>query len=481
MEEVKSLRMSSYCIAVKIDNNKSLLVHGYTGAMDEVTNSVIEFLNNCSNKTLIEENLKNYLYTRGYLTEKTREEEKTYVKFLTSELHKFRCKTTNKFLFLVAYDCNFRCPYCFESDISKDGKMWSRKILSEQMIDSAYQIISTKITDTNNQITLYGGEPLLKENYNIVKYIVKKGNTYGFRFNAITNGFDIDHYSDLINKENISSLQITIDGPPMLHNKTRISKSGDPTFEKIMNNIKTCLEKEEVRIVVRMNFNLEAVAELKEVVEIFGCRGWLQNRNFVFYATPVMAQDISCSPYSERKYSTNHKLKELKTSLNRGQFSKYINAMKYDTPIFSKLILPCFDIENRIDKMCKENSLSFMKTSYCSAHTGMTIFDPYGDLYTCWELVGKANNKIGTYYPEIKYNDEIVEQWNARYVANLPDCLNCKYALFCGGGCAAQAINSTDNINNSFCDGFQLMFHDAVKNYFVNKKPNSKNLSRCDE
>ncbi len=390
---------------------------------------------------------------------------------LTSKLHNIRCYAENKFLFLVAYDCNFRCPYCFENEISNSGKMWSRKIISQNMVNSAYKIINSKNNENNKQITLYGGEPLLKENFDIVKYIVEKGISYGFRFNAITNGFEIDNFYDLINKDKISSLQITIDGPPRLHNKTRILASGAPTFKKIINNIKYCLRKKDVKIIVRMNFNSESTSELDEILGIFEKNNWLQNKNFIFYATPLMSNDISCN--SNANKSNNHiglieKSKNKDQIVNRGQFAKHINSMKHTKTMFTNLILPCFDIENRIKKIINKNSLDFVKSSYCAAHTGMLIFDPCGDLYTCWELVGTNINKIGSYHPFVKHNDKIFNQWKLRYVGNLSECVRCKYVLFCGGGCAAQALNTKNTIFSSYCDGFQLMFNDKVINNYKN-------------
>ncbi len=35
------------------------------------------------------------------------------------------------------------------------------------------------------------------------------------------------------------------------------------------------------------------------------------------------------------------------------------------------------------------------KSSYCGAVNGMLVFDPYGDVYPCWDTVGKKNQVIG--------------------------------------------------------------------------------------
>ena len=48
----------------------------------------------------------------------------------------------------------------------------------------------------NRTITLFGGEPLLRENKDIVAYILQKGKEYGYTFTAISNGYDLDAYED---------------------------------------------------------------------------------------------------------------------------------------------------------------------------------------------------------------------------------------------------------------------------------------------
>lgn len=86
------------------------------------------------------------------------------------------------FTWMVTYNCNFRCPYCFEDRTKKDSKQ--KIVFTKDMIDAAYAVIDKfhplKLS-INKTMTLYGGEPLLAENKEIVSYIVeeKKGINVG--------------------------------------------------------------------------------------------------------------------------------------------------------------------------------------------------------------------------------------------------------------------------------------------------------------
>ena len=97
--------------------------------------------------------------------------------------------------------------------------------MTKEMVDKAYQAME-KIEPQQQlhckDIALYGGEPLLKENRDIVEYIVRKGCEKGYKFHALTNGYDLDAFVDLLSPELIYKLQITIDGTRDFHNQKRI-------------------------------------------------------------------------------------------------------------------------------------------------------------------------------------------------------------------------------------------------------------------
>lgn len=119
-----------------------------------------------------------------------------------------------KFTFLITYNCNFRCPYCYESPISAGGNCWSKQVFTKEMVDRLYDsLLEISPRELHSKrITLYGGEPLLAENKEIVSYIVSKGVKLGYTFDAVTNGYDLEVYADLLSSDKIAFLQITLDG-----------------------------------------------------------------------------------------------------------------------------------------------------------------------------------------------------------------------------------------------------------------------------
>jgi hypothetical protein len=80
----------------------------------------------------------NTLKARGYSTIKTVEED-AHVRKLANLPH----QKDKNFLFLIAYDCNFRYPYCYEKNVLKNSRKWSAKVFTKEMVDKAYQTIAS--------------------------------------------------------------------------------------------------------------------------------------------------------------------------------------------------------------------------------------------------------------------------------------------------------------------------------------------------
>jgi uncharacterized protein len=144
-----------------------------------------------------------------------------------------RCgiKDTNRadVIIMPNLDCNFACPYCYEEhdhekrmdpETAKSVKIWLGSVID------------------NHKVLLlnwFGGEPLLgyKTVLSITKFAKKRcsSKNVSLLINITTNGYAFTQamIDQFVNME-IFSYQITVDGPPEVHNKTRILKSGKDSF-----------------------------------------------------------------------------------------------------------------------------------------------------------------------------------------------------------------------------------------------------------
>ena len=346
----------------------------------------------------------------------------------------------NNFTFAVTYDCNFRCPYCFEKGIQKD-----KTTFTKEMTDKAFQAIM-QITPNEKlrpkTISLYGGEPLLKENKEAVSYIVQKGKELGFKFFAVTNGYDLDYYGDLLSPEKISGLQITIDGVKERHDSRRIHYKGYPTFDKIVNNIGLALQKG-VSVVVRVNTDKDNIKDLEKLQTLFDELEYTKNKSFCIQSSllenPLEGSLVSYNYFTQKDFIKSYSKLDMKYRCQDYGIYKMISfSMKSGKP------------------------LSFRST-FCGAQTGGYVFDSMGNVYACWEAVNQKNQCIGHYYSGngIVWNHVALGRWKKAYLLETA-CMQCKYALLCSGGCPAH------NVNGHHCMQMEDIVHYIV-NYAYSK------------
>ncbi len=122
---METLRTSYYMIPVRLEKEagKYMLIHGYTGAVDIVSEELLAKIKSVSSGNNFSESTLQTLLKRGYVTTKTQEEEYAYVARMARALHRKNDILNTAFTWVVTYNCNFRCPYCFEGRDKKDGKL----------------------------------------------------------------------------------------------------------------------------------------------------------------------------------------------------------------------------------------------------------------------------------------------------------------------------------------------------------------------
>lgn len=301
---------------------------------------------------------------------------------------------------VLTYDCNFGCSYCFESNVNNHDK----DILTDEMIDRAEELFPNIET-----ILLYGGEPLLEQNIEIIRYIIKKYPDKEYRI--ITNGYGIDKYIDILQKIKVKWLQVTLDGVKETHDKSRFLKDNRlGTYDKLISNIDLAI-KNNIRIKIRMNIskaNYQECLELRENLK----KEYPDNKLLIFELQPIFQLDDESKNflepilYSVDEYSDNT-INNMSSNLHRSLIDGKPIGLKYYS---------------------------------CPAETSARLIDNRGDIYSCLVSVGNRDSRVGTYYPEFKYFEKSLINRN---ITTIEQCKSCKFALLCGGGCG-----NSKNINN---------------------------------
>jgi len=460
------LRLSSYFIlSDRLNNGGYALLNGLSGAIEFLNEEMYQLLLRITltghphqlyidEKAIPDELVETYL-KRGHLTQLSHEEERKLLIEKAALLHEAESSRPTVVI-APDIDCNYRCVYCFERPLQAGLKTRKTKMDREE-VDAVYQAIGqleSSVGPTSGRIVLFGGEPLQMANKELVYYIVEQGCQKGLRFAAITNGHDLQEFLELLGEDKIDTLQITIDGPPHIHDKRRISLDGSSSFEKIIANMRRAIEETAVRITVRVNLDKENYPAFAELISIFARENWLNNERVLINAAIVYEKDASgaVSPLQDVDTMRTELLPLVHEYANVEIGSSQANQS--DSVLSSLLLGQPFSL----------------RSSYCAASCGMYVFLPDSKISCCWESLGEENAYIGTYSAYGLELDEDKTRYRfGRSAAKIPQCADCKYCLLCAGGCSQYAETNYHDIYKPHCDDFPQTYAwvlaDAVENF----------------
>ncbi|AJA46576.1 radical SAM domain-containing protein [Clostridium pasteurianum DSM 525 = ATCC 6013] len=443
--------VSNYITISKINEKEYILIHSYLNNIDIVEKNIainlIKAKNSGDEVKNIEKNIFNELHKKGYLIKDKEEDRNRFIKLANKVLEISKSKVSS-YVFIPSYKCNFRCPYCFELKTVKNES--NNKIMDKSLVDIIYnEIDKDTYNDKKISISLFGGEPFLKENYEIIKYILKKSNDRKIKIDAITNGYEMQYYNKFFEIGAFSKLQITLDGDECMHDSRRFLKNGEATFQVIAKNIDNVLKFDKgPHISIRVNVDKDNYHSVKKLHDFIKNSGWYTNNKFSFYTKSVHACYLS---NKEKIYD-----------------SDVIENVKLDD---NKIVNMCYNAQYKV--MFRDVEAIFdskqlvpnFKTSTCGATKGMKVIDAFGNIYTCLEEVDNENNRVGTIDFEQKkflYNS-LWDLWQNRQIQNIDRCSRCGYSLTCGGNCPEHAKISNKDIYTSYCADIKKTYERVVR------------------
>ncbi len=453
------IKLSNYEIMMPLDDSWILLVNGLYCAFDVVDREEGKALSEGRFESISDEEIKR-LTARGHLTEDPGTELED-LKLMAGYYRKYYAESDLSLLILPTYDCNFRCPYCFERHRLSNGQEWLGRTMTKEMVDAVFEAVEKekKRGVKAKSCQLYGGEPFLEKNKELVRYIVKKASDAGMALSAVTNGYSLDCFSDLLDEYHFESMQITLDGVKEDNDRLRVYTGGGGSFDKILENISLAVSKG-IRISIRINTgrsNLERVHLLKKVFEE---RGLTDSPEFSYYYAPTQGED-DCGTNSGLRY------REIVETLVRNGF-ELNEAMKHVSHYSTFM--------NAIRDLIEKQEYYKPTDSHCGAEKMMYLVDPEGSIYTCWDFVAMEDMRVGRVDVEkgkFAYNFSLLK-WNFRNVQNMPECMKCPYVFICGGGCAACSYRETGDFSDPYCGEIKEIFYDSAtkvcREMFYSKK-----------
>jgi uncharacterized protein len=437
------IHASKFNICVSIPNSRcTIIVNGVSGSLDAIDAELAKHLSRETaygtelTLSALPDRSISYLKSRGYLTiHDDAAEDRMAQKFALS-LESKEARRTPLFYLMMTYECQLRCPYCFEHDtrarLRREGLLESA--IRPDLIVAAFDAMDEiEAHAPNRACTLYGGEPLEADNRLVVEQVLAEGRRRGYRFMAASNGVDLQHYLHLLGPDGVAGLHVPLDGTQITHDRTRIGKHHAPTFERIVDNLVEA-QRLGVRIRVRVNADRDVLDRLDELATYLEDRG--------FFSSPL----FSC--YVKAVFPTRS------GKIQVGAITDADVALKLgNSPRLARIFSGYPVIHDRIDSLFGGSTSDALRPGHCGAPSGqILIFDPGGSIFPCNNVVGERRHQIGTYFPTLRWNDDVRQSWAHRTVGRMAELYSCKYALFCGGGCLYDAQVQHGSIKQKSCD-----------------------------
>lgn len=352
----------------------------------------------------------NKLTELGVIVEKDIDEYKYYRYLYNKE--KFNANTLT-ITFLVTRECNLACKYCFENNNNKvTSEIDIYKIVDKLLIgiEDYYEKRKFEYLDFN----FFGGEPTLDIDTmsSIIHNIKIMANNKGFKFSfhLVTNGYLLDEkVLELLKEIGIESMQITIDGDKNSHNKNRILRNGDGTFDVVYNNMLRAIDYG-FDIILNISYDDENYVRIKELLK--GIPDKYKGRLYIKYTEIVKTANNNVVPLT-----VNERI--------------HIKKELYLEPEIKKYNM--VDIEYIEDGPCLFNKRNTI------------IIDANGDISKC--LFGIDDNQfiIGNIFKENLF--EIV---NTNYMEYMTEdksnqCRGCVVLPICKEGCYRQKKAGINN------------------------------------
>jgi uncharacterized protein len=346
-------------------------------------------------------------------------------------------KTETQLVVVPTLGCNLACVYCYQEPFAPAAS----GLISPETIAALFAYIDRFHLDETPRpyLTLFGGEPLIDAaaNHDRNERIVAAAEARQISVAVVTNGYAIAAYLPLLSRPSIREVQVTLDGPPAVHDRRRPLQGGGGTFDRIARGIDALLAAS-VPVNLRVVVDRENLAALPALATEAEGRGWLGRPESAFKTQIGRNYELfGCASRQSRE--------QLYDRLEL--WSSYV-ALAEAHPVLRRFHQPrLFGMRH----LAETGELPGANFDGCPATKKEWAFAPDGGVYGCTATVGHARHRLGTFAPTPSRDEEAIARWRERNVFSIPECRTCEVAPLCGGGCGAVACEKTGEIARPDC------------------------------
>ncbi|MDT2871591.1 radical SAM/SPASM domain-containing protein [Lactococcus lactis] len=318
----------------------------------------------------------------------------------------------------MSYSCNLRCSYCFQ----QKNKNLNRRVISEDYLEKIFAKI-IELQDRYHKtvdINLFGGEPFLPKNEEIINKIFDFALKRGCYISAVSNGIFLPYYAKklIIYKNIISSIATTINSTPDDYkNSKKITKVANNPEKLAL--IVGLLLKHGVQISVGTNVDKLNINELPNLLKFFEEQGFLKNEKFNWRIGRV----------DDRFYDSNYPYILTESDI----LAKLQTLSPLPGNVTAAFMQTSANLAQKLGFLFGQQQLKG-EFSYCwalSPYNQIYYVDNDLKLFRCTVTVGREELAIGNLEnTAIQENNVQLESY-----LDFDKCKSCKIGGFCSGGC----------------------------------------------
>jgi uncharacterized protein len=401
------MKTSRYNFLYNVEYKTHLLFNSLTGALAEIEPNdyklVCNILSHPDNSYADDKKscqLKEDLCKGGYLVSDTCDEQRLVV-----SRYRLKRYDPDPLMLVIAptLNCNFRCRYCYEQR--------EAGVMDQHIQEALVDFVESRIRRVKLLYVIwYGGEPLLYPkvilNLNHRFHKMCQNNQVQYIAAMITNGYlftaEMAHH---LVSSGLRWIQVTLDGPPSIHDRRRILANGKGTFNTIIQNVKT-ISDIVPDIIVRINVDKENIDSTHELIDLLDREG-IKTKLKTIYVKPTGPSSHSCIACDD---NCLHSAEDL------AKYESLEQSIRRRLPSLSDYLRPR-----------EVNCLATRRNGF--------VVDPNGNLYKCLNSITNRNEQVGTIFKGgLKLEGEFLKWLSWDPFEDL-QCRECKALPLCLGGC----------------------------------------------
>lgn len=438
------MKPSKFNLRVQLDSGKWVLLNTFSGAIDDS-------LGACNLYPLFakgtDEEWLRYMASQNFLVPAGVDETLALREIYSQLLIETRRNRPLHCVLVVSFDCNLKCTYCWQQRKLKEEPGKSLSLEQCDAIFCAIESLERTLPEKSSKhpiIQLFGGEPLLLNNWDTIEYILNKCRERRWLVQITTNGTTLQSYLQLIDRYQVHEIQVTVDGFAEHHDRRRTGSS----YAEIMYSIGLLLQSGGAFIKVRTNVDADNVATLPRLAKDIIRRQWYTSRKFMAYLAPLRD---GCM---ETGQLVGSRVKLLKELLN----------MRREHPEMEIFELLGWDGYQPARRLANTGKLPFPRSNICETNLKQFVFSPGGEIHVCAEEAHDPRSQVGRFWPSYYLDTQRFYNWYDRGPLDIEGCQNCNLLPLCGGGC--QLFDEQGAFRAAYCQTVRESFLLGVKQFF---------------